>query len=178
MSFKGKFELNAITCANKKIKIEQIKKYMFESELKRMTVLAKIYKENDNEKPIIRVMCKGAPEIIKNLLKEVPKNYEECFLKWTKEGYHLIALAYKDDEGYNLNTPRNKLEKDLIFAGFCVYEIPIKNKVEKYMKELIKSKYDICIITGESLLTALKVMTQLNLFNTNSSDVEIKLNNI
>ena len=161
---KGKFELNAITCANKKIKIEQIKKYMFDSELKRMTVLGKLYKENENEKPIIRVMCKGAPEIIKNLLKEVPKNYEECFLKWTKKGYHLIALAYKDDEGYNLNTPRNKLEKDLIFAGFCVYEIPIKNKVEKYMKELIKSKYDICIITGESLLTALKVMTQLNLF--------------
>ena len=78
---KGKFELNAITCANKKIKIEQIKKYMFESELKRMTVLGKLYKENENEKPIIRVMCKGAPEIIKNLLKEVPKNYEECFLK-------------------------------------------------------------------------------------------------
>ena len=165
---KGKFNLNEIICPNKKIKIEQIKKYMFDSELKRITVLAKIYKENcEKEKPIIRVICKGAPEVIKKLLKKVPKNYDECFLKWTKKGYHLIALAYKENSEYNEKTERNLLEKDLIFAGFCVYEIPIKNKVEKYMKELIKSKYDICIITGESLLTALKVMTQLNLFNTN-----------
>ena len=159
---KGKFNLNEISCPNKKIKIEQIKKYMFDSELKRMTVLAKIY--NENEKPYIKVMCKGAPEIIKKLLKIVPKNYDECYIKWTKKGYHLIALAYKDVEGYNSNTERNILEKDLIFAGFCVYEIPIKDKVDKYLKELIKSKYDLCIITGESLLTALKLITQLNLF--------------
>ena len=159
---KGKFNLNEISCPNKKIKIEQIKKYMFDSELKRMTVLAKIY--NENEKPYIKVMCRGAPEIIKKLLKIVPKNYDECYIKWTKKGYHLIALAYKDVEGYNSNTERNILEKDLIFAGFCVYEIPIKDKVDKYLKELIKSKYDLCIITGESLLTALKLITQLNLF--------------
>ena len=159
---KGKFNLNEISCPNKKIKIEQIKKYMFDSELKRMTVLAKIY--NENEKPYIKVMCKGAPEIIKKLLKIVPKNYDECYIKWTKKGYHLIALAYKDVEGYNSNTERNILEKDFIFAGFCVYEIPIKDKVDKYLKELIKSKYDLCIITGESLLTALKLITQLNLF--------------
>ena len=159
---KGKFNLNEISCPNKKIKIEQIKKYMFDSELKRMTVIAKIY--NENEKPYIKVMCKGAPEIIKKLLKIVPKNYDECYIKWTKKGYHLIALAYKDVEGYNSNTERNILEKDLIFAGFCVYEIPIKDKVDKYLKELIKSKYDLCIITGESLLTALKLITQLNLF--------------
>ena len=159
---KGKFNLNEISCPNKKIKIEQIKKYMFDSEFKRMTVLAKIY--NENEKPYIKVMCKGAPEIIKKLLKIVPKNYDECYIKWTKKGYHLIALAYKDVEGYNSNTERNILEKDLIFAGFCVYEIPIKDKVDKYLKELIKSKYDLCIITGESLLTALKLITQLNLF--------------
>ena len=162
---KGKFNLNEISCPNKKIKIEQIKKYMFDSELKRMTVLAKIY--NENEKPYIKVMCKGAPEIIKKLLKIVPKNYDECYIKWTKKGYHLIALAYKDVEGYNSNTERNILEKDLIFAGFCVYEIPIKDKVDKYLKELIKSKYDLCIITGESLLTALKLITQLNLFESN-----------
>ena len=55
---------------------------MFESELKRVTVLAKIYNENDKDKTFKRVMCKGAPEVIKSLLKEVPKNYDECYLKW------------------------------------------------------------------------------------------------
>ena len=164
---KGKFSKNEISCANKKIKIEQIKKYMFESELKRVTVLSKIYNENEKDKSFKRVMCKGAPEVIKNLLKEVPKNYDECYLKWEKKGYHLIALAYKDNGQYDSETKRNILEKDLIFAGFCVFEIPIKHKVDKYMKELIKSKYDICIITGESLLTSVKVMNELNLCERN-----------
>ena len=159
---KGKSNMNIISCANKKIKIEQIKKYLFESELKRMTVIAKI-NENDISTSKIRVLCKGAPEVIKNLLKEIPNNYDECFTKWTKKGYHLIALAYKDIVDYNINMDRSVLEKDLIFGGFCIFEIPIKNKVDKYMRELIQSKYDICIITGESLLTALKLLTQLNL---------------
>ena len=164
---KGKFSKNEISCAYNKIKIQQIKNYMFESELKRVTVLAKIYNENDKDKTFKRVMCKGAPEVIKSLLKEVPKNYDECYLKWEKKGYHLIALAYKDNEQYDSETKRDILEKDLIFAGFCVFEIPIKHKIDKYMKELIKSKYDICIITGESLLTSIKVMNELNIFEQN-----------
>ena len=160
---KGKFSKNEISCAFNKIKIQQIKNYMFESELKRVTVLAKIYNENENDKTFIRVMCKGAPEVIKSLLKEVPKNYDECYIKWEKKGYYLLALAYKDNQQYDSETKRDILEKDLIFVGFCVLEIPIKHKVDKYMKELIKSKYDICIITGESLLTSIKVMNELNI---------------
>ena len=160
---KGKITNNEISCNNRKIKIIPIKKYIFESELKRITVLAKVYNDYEKDDYSIRVMCKGAPEVIKNILKEVPENYDECYLKWAKKGYHIIALAYNDNEKYNINTERNILEKGLIFAGFCIYEIPIKDKVEKYMNELIKSKYDICIITGESLLTSIKIINQINL---------------
>ena len=164
---KGKYTKDEISCANKKLKIEQIKKYMFDSELKRMTVLTKIYNDNEDETPITRVICKGAPEVIKKLLKDVPKNYDECYNNWTKKGYHLIAFAYKDNDEYNIKTDRNILEKDLILLGFCVFEIPIKKKVDKYMNELIKSKYDICIITGESLLTSLKIMKELKIGDSN-----------
>ena len=69
---KGKIASNELSCKNRKIKIIPIKKFIFESELKRITVLTKFYKENDKDKYTIRVMCKGAPEEIKKLLKEVP----------------------------------------------------------------------------------------------------------
>jgi cation-transporting ATPase 13A1 len=164
---KGKITNNEISCNNRKIKIIPIKKYIFESELRRITVLAKVYNDYEKDDYSIRVMCKGAPEVIKNILKEVPENYDECYLKWAKKGYHIIALAYNDNEKYNINTERNILEKGLIFAGFCIFEIPIKDKVEKYMNELIKSKYDICIITGESLLTSLKIMKELKIGDSN-----------
>ena len=160
---KGKFNKNEISCANKKLKVEQLKIFKFESELKRMTVIAKVYNENEKDIQHIRVLCKGAPEVIQNLLEEIPKNYQECYQKWAKKGYRLIALAYRDINQYNLNITRDILEKDLIFAGFCVFEISVKDKTDKYMKELIQSKYDISIITGENLLTAFKIMSQLNL---------------
>ena len=157
---KGKITSNELSCKNRKIKIIPIKKFIFESELKRITVLTKFYKENDKDKYTIRVMCKGAPEEIKKLLKEVPNNYDECYIKWAKKGYHIIALAYNDNNKYDYNTERDVLEKDLIFAGFCIFEIQIKEKVDKYIIELINSKYNISVITGESLLTSIQIINQ------------------
>ena len=156
---RGKISSNEMTCKNRKIKIIPIKKFIFESELKRITVLTKFY--NENGKCTIRVMSKGAPEVIKKLLKEVPNNYDDCYTKWAKKGYHIIALAYNDNNQYDYNTERDVLEKDLIFAGFCIFEIPIKDKVDKYVIELFNSKYGICIITGESLLTSIQIINQL-----------------
>lgn len=40
-------------------------------------------------------MCKGAPEIIQGLLKEVPAHYEEAYKHYTKLGYRVLALSYK-----------------------------------------------------------------------------------
>ena len=38
-----------------------------------------------------------------------------------------------------------------VFCGFVIIKTPLKEKVEKYITELIKAKYDICIITGDHL---------------------------
>ena len=143
-------------------KIIQKKKYPFDSNLKRMTVLSEVYNEN-NEKKINRVLCKGAPEIIKTLLKEFPNDYDECYQKWSKKGYRVLALAYKDNEMFHYNTKREELEKDLNYSGFVILETPLKEKVNKYFNELINAKYDICIITGENLLTTIKISKELNL---------------
>ena len=158
----GKIENNEIIC-KKKTKIVPIRKYNFESDLKKMTVLAKVYSEKHKKNPYIRVLCKGAPETIKNLLKEMPENYDDCYLKWAKKGYIILALAYKDNERFDYNTKRVELEKNLIFCGFALLETPIKQNVDKYIKELKKAKYNICLITGDHLLTTLKVSKDLEL---------------
>ena len=158
----GKIENNEYIC-KKKTKIVQIRKYIFESDLKKMTVLAKVYSEKHRKRPYIRVLCKGSPETIKTLLKEVPENYDDCYLQWAKKGYRILALAYKDNEKFEYNTKREELEKNLIFCGFVLLENPLKQNVDKYIKELIKAKYNICIITGDHLLTTLKVSKELKL---------------
>ena len=159
---RGKFDNNnnEIICKIK-TKIIPIRKYVFESDLKRMTVLAKIFDENKQTTPHIRVLCKGAPETIKNLLKNVPENYDKTYQKWAKEGYRILALAYNDK--YEYNTKRKDLEKDLIFCGFAIVEAPLKHNIDKYINELIDAKYGICIITGDNVLTTLKISRDLKL---------------
>ena len=168
---RGKFVDDEI-CCNRKTKVTQIKKYIFESHLKRMTVLCKVYSEN-HKRNYIRVLCKGAPETIKTLLKEIPVNYEECYQKWAKEGYRILALAYKNVDKYDDNTKREELERDLIFCGFAIFETPLKNKADKYIRELINAKFDVSIITGEHLLTTIKIWEDLKIGNEKYSLLKI-----
>ena len=157
----GKFVEKEIYSKNS-AKIIQKKKYPFDSNLKRMTVLSEVYSENYKKK-IKRVLCKGAPEIIKTLLKEIPNDYDKCYQKWSQKGYRILALAYKDNEMLQYNTKREELEKDLNYSGFVILETPLKEEVNKYFKELINAKYGICIITGENLLTTIKISKEINL---------------
>ena len=170
----GKIDKKEIICKNK-IKINPIRKYIFESDLKKMTVLAKISSEK-HKKKIKRVLCKGAPEIIKNLLKNIPQNYDECYLKWAKKGYMILALAYKDNEMLEHNTKREELEKNLIFSGFIIFETPLKLNIDKYIRELIKAKYNICLITGDHLLSTLKIARDLKIGPDNFLSLTIENN--
>jgi cation-transporting ATPase 13A1 len=57
-----------------------------------MSVIASIDDKNMNEH---RVLCKGAPEVIKQYLHSVPKGYDEGFLKYVKNGARVLAMGYK-----------------------------------------------------------------------------------
>jgi cation-transporting ATPase 13A1 len=53
------------------------KKYMFNSSLKRMSVLAQI---NDNHHgTTFRILSKGAPEVLKKFMKTLPNDYDETY---------------------------------------------------------------------------------------------------
>lgn len=78
--------------------------YPFKSELKRMTTIVDHIPESG---PITtKVLVKGAPEAIQLLLKNVPEKYEQAYRFYTKQGYRLLALAYKiiDKIPQELNT--------------------------------------------------------------------------
>lgn len=72
--------------------ITQIKKYLFNSSLKRMSVVAQV---NDQVGQTYRVLSKGAPEVLKKFMKEFPSDYDSLYLKHVKEGSRVLALAYK-----------------------------------------------------------------------------------
>ena len=69
------------------------KVFPFRSELKRMSTIA--YHIPTQGKADLKVLIKGAPQAIQKLLKTVPKQYEEAYKYYTKQGYRLLALASK-----------------------------------------------------------------------------------
>jgi cation-transporting ATPase 13A1 len=143
--------------SSRKVKMFPIKKYTFDSVLKRMSVLVTFYSgQNPNEK-VNRILTKGAPETMKEFFKSLPENYDECYNKYAKLGFRILAIGYKDSNDMNANTKRDEAECDLTFCGFIIVETPLKHDTEKYMKELKASGFDMCIITGDHHLTTAKV---------------------
>lgn len=81
------------------IKITQVKKFAFNSTLKRMSVLAQVDERGNKD---LRVLSKGAPEVLKAFMKNLPADYDAQYLKFTKNGCRVLALAYKHVSKMNL----------------------------------------------------------------------------
>ena len=43
-----------------------------------------------------KVLTKGAPEVVKQFLKEVPNGYDKSYQKFVKNGARVLTLAYKN----------------------------------------------------------------------------------
>ena len=86
-------------------------------------------KDNNARNAQLRVLCKGAPEVIEKYLAKVPENYKENYIGFVKDGARVLSLAYKDLSGTQAQAEsitRDEAEKDLIFCGFIVSECPLK----------------------------------------------------
>ena len=51
--------------------------------------------EGKNSNGEFRVLCKGAPEIIKKFLVNVPDGYDKGYLNYVKSGARVLAMGYK-----------------------------------------------------------------------------------
>ncbi len=139
-------------------KIIQLKRFLFESALKRMTTIVQVEESKYSSQPEFKVLTKGAPEVIRQYLKKVPENYDRAYLKYVKEGARVLALAYKNMprqpvENFS-TTKRDEAESELVFCGFIISECPLKPDTLKVIEELKSSNHEVKMITGDNQLTA------------------------
>ncbi len=136
-------------------KIVQIKRFLFESALKRMSTISHCEEGGKNGTSEYKVLTKGAPEVIKKFLRQVPDNYDHGYLKYVKNGARVLALAYKtlpksgNPDSY-LQIKRDEAESDLTFCGFIVSECPLKPDTKRVIQELKASRHQVKMITGDN----------------------------
>lgn len=110
---------------------------------------------------------KGAPETIQGRLVDVPSSYVKTYKKYTRQGSRVLALAFKSLPEMTVSDARsldrNMVESELIFAGFAVFNCPIRGDSATVLSELKGSSHDLVMITGDQALTACHVAGQVNI---------------
>ncbi|KAK3135708.1 hypothetical protein QOZ80_5BG0422460 [Eleusine coracana subsp. coracana] len=140
--------------------VQIVHRYHFASHLKRMSVVVRIQDK-------FYAFIKGAPETIQERLVDLPAAYVETYKKYTRQGSRVLALAYKSlpempvSEARSLE--RDEVESGLTFAGFAVFNCPIRNDSATVLRELEQSSHDLVMITGDQALTACHVATQVHI---------------
>uniref|UniRef100_A0A0E0PM94 Cation-transporting ATPase n=1 Tax=Oryza rufipogon TaxID=4529 RepID=A0A0E0PM94_ORYRU len=109
----------------------------------------------------------GAPETIQERLVDLPAGYVETYKKYTRQGSRVLALAYKLLPDMPVNEARSlerdQVESDLTFAGFAVFNCPIRSDSGAVLQELEQSSHDLVMITGDQALTACHVAGQVHI---------------
>ena len=109
--------------------------------------------------------CKGAPEVLRKMFKDLPSNYDEIYLHFAREGARVLSLGYKELGQLNhqeiRDLARDDVENNLTFAGFVIISCPLKPDTKSVIKEVLNSSHHVTMITGDNPLTACHVASQL-----------------
>lgn len=143
-----------------------VQRYHFSSALKRMCVVVGYNIPGASEIHYMATV-KGAPEILKNMLSSVPKNYDSTYLSLSRRGARVLALGYRKLPGTFSSQDlreltREKLESNLTFAGFVIISCPLKPDSKTVIKEIVNSSHSVVMITGDNPLTACHVSRELH----------------
>jgi cation-transporting ATPase 13A1 len=125
------------------------RRFQFSSLLKRMSTVSSVVTPDRQTKTMISV--KGAPEVIKTMITNVPEHYENTYKYYTRRGSRVLALAYKfiNIQGANKinDLLREQAESELIFAGFLVFTCPLKPDAVETLKMLADSSHRVCLLS-------------------------------
>ncbi|XP_050258011.1 probable manganese-transporting ATPase PDR2 [Quercus robur] len=140
--------------------VQIVQRHHFASHLKRMAVVVRIQEE-------FFAFVKGAPETIQDRLIDVPSSYVETYKKYTRQGSRVLALAFKSLPDMTVSEARS-LDRDIVesgltFAGFAVFNCPIRADSATVLSELKASSHDLVMITGDQALTACHVASQVHI---------------
>lgn len=135
-------------------------RFHFNSALKRMSVIASVDQTN-------YALVKGAPEVVMQFLSSVPEHYEYTYKTFARRGARIIAMAYRQMQALDVETVRSLKREDvehgLTFAGFLVFECPLKPDSKEVIAQLQESSHTTVMITGDAALTACEVARRLHI---------------
>ncbi|XP_014255644.1 probable cation-transporting ATPase 13A3 isoform X2 [Cimex lectularius] len=136
-----------------------VRQFTFSSSLQRMSVITRTLGANT-----FTLYCKGSPEMILSLCDQssVPSDFQRQLEMYTKEGYRVLALAYKDlpprlSYAKMQRLSREEAESNLILLGLVVMENRLKPQTSPVLHMLRDAQVRTIMVTGDNMLTALSV---------------------
>eukprot|EP00516_Mucochytrium_quahogii_P001669 CAMPEP_0203755478 /NCGR_PEP_ID=MMETSP0098-20131031/8917_1 /ASSEMBLY_ACC=CAM_ASM_000208 /TAXON_ID=96639 /ORGANISM=" , Strain NY0313808BC1" /LENGTH=1190 /DNA_ID=CAMNT_0050646951 /DNA_START=103 /DNA_END=3672 /DNA_ORIENTATION=+ len=148
--------------------------FPFSSTIKRMSTIVSVAEGRTVSSINRMVLCKGAPEVLEGLIKDLPKGYKKAYQDLMIRGGRVLTLAYKKlpnniSEAEVKRLKRTDVESDLTFAGLLVLDCPLKQGTREAISQLQSSQHKVTVITGDNALTACEVARQLEIL-TNGHD--------
>lgn len=164
------FKNDSVCSRTGKSTIRVLSRYPFNSLLKRMSTIV-VLDELDSRNTILT--SKGAPEVMKPLFRQetLPHDYDSWYKHFSLQGGRVLALGYKQLRSEHTSvdalraSPRETVERNLEFAGFAVFECPIKPHTRSAVQKLKRSSHKVVIITGDNVLTACHVASELGIIH-------------
>jgi len=139
--------------------MERINDVPFDSERKMMTTIHKIGNK-------YRIITKGAPDVlIKRLINEDTSYIEAQNERMAKKALRVIAVAYKDIEKLPSKID-SSIENNLTFCGLIGMIDPPREGVKEAISECKKAGIKTVMITGDHILTAKAIGTELGILKT------------
>ncbi|KAI9916849.1 hypothetical protein PsorP6_018130 [Peronosclerospora sorghi] len=148
--------------------VEILHTFAFSSELKRMTTVVCVRKADNEEHDELRVLTKGAPEILESIYLNRPSNYRRVYRHFASKGCRVLALGFRalpagTSPDKLQKIPRHELENALTFAGFLILDCPLKEDTKRTIRDLMVSKHKITMVTGDNPLTACDVAREVGI---------------
>ena len=137
--------------------------YEFQSSLQRMSVVC----QSSDGPPV--VFTKGAPEVVQRLClpSTVPPSFTSTFAAYARQGYRVLAIAYKDVGEEALQEDREQvrptLESGLTLLGLIVLENAVKPETAPTLAVLKQAKVRCVMVTGDHSITAISVAKECGL---------------
>ncbi|KAL9031900.1 MAG: hypothetical protein Q9196_000096 [Gyalolechia fulgens] len=147
------------------IQLSIIKGFEFVSHLRRASIIV-----SQVGSRMAEVFVKGAPECMKTICKpeSFPIDYEDLLDFYTHRGFRVIASATKQlPYDWNLlqGLERERVESELDFVGFIIFENKLKSATTQTIEELEQAGIRQIMCTGDNILTAISVAKECSLIN-------------
>ena len=149
-----------------KIFVDIIRRIPFSSDLKYTAVIARVLKEAYKQcNYYSKCYVKGDSSTILGFCKSetVPYETQEVIAKYTKQGYIVVAMGYKDfsfrDDSRAIDFPKH----GMTFLGLLVFGDQLADGAEGVISSLHYKKFQTVMCTGDNIHTAVHVARQVGI---------------